>query len=58
VYLTGVSGRRVEDITEALWGSKISPSTISELNKKAYSTLKIGGTVLCRADAIRMSMWM
>ena len=27
---------RVEDITEALWGSKVSPSTISELNKKAY----------------------
>ena len=28
--------RRVEDITEALWGSKVSPATISELNKKAY----------------------
>ena len=27
---------RVEDITEALWGSKVSPATISELNKKAY----------------------
>ena len=26
----------VEDITEALWGTKVSPSTISELNKKAY----------------------
>ena len=26
----------VEDITEALWGSKASPATISELNKKAY----------------------
>ena len=33
--LAGVSVRRVEDITEALWGSK-SPATISELNKKAY----------------------
>ena len=30
------SVRRVEDITEALWGSKVSPATISELNKKAY----------------------
>ena len=29
-------GPRVEDITEVLWGSKVSPSTISELNKKAY----------------------
>lgn len=37
MYLVGVSVvRRVEDITEALWGSKVSPSTISELNKKAY----------------------
>ena len=36
MYMAGVSVRRVEDITEALWGSKVSPSTISELNKKAY----------------------
>ena len=35
-YLAGVSVRRVEDITEALWGSKASPAAISELNKKAY----------------------
>ena len=35
MYLAGVSVRHVEDITEALWGS-ISPSIISELNKKAY----------------------
>ena len=27
MYLAGVSVRRVEDITEALWGSKVSPST-------------------------------
>ena len=33
MFLAGVSVRRVEDITEALWGSKVSPSTISELNK-------------------------
>ena len=36
MYLAGASVRRVEDITEALWGSKVSPPTISELNKKAY----------------------
>lgn len=37
MYLAGVSVRRVEDITEALWGhSKVSPATISELNKKTY----------------------
>ena len=36
MYLSGVSARRVEDITEALWGIKVFPPTISELNKKAY----------------------
>ena len=33
MYMAGVSVRRVEDITEVLWGSKVSPATISELNK-------------------------
>lgn len=33
MYLAGISVRCVEDITEALWGSKVSPSTIGELNK-------------------------
>jgi putative transposase len=36
MYLAGVSVRRIEDITEALWGAKVSPSTISELNQKVY----------------------
>ena len=36
MYLAGVPVRRVEDITEALWGTKVSPGTISNLNKKAY----------------------
>ena len=36
MYLAGVSVRRVEDITEALWGTKVSASTVSELNIKAY----------------------
>ncbi|MDD6644058.1 MAG: IS256 family transposase [Firmicutes bacterium] len=40
MYLAGVSVRRVEDITEALWGSKVSASTISELNKKAYVNIE------------------
>ena len=30
MYLAGVSVRRVEDITEALWGTRVSPSTVSE----------------------------
>jgi transposase-like protein len=36
MYLAGVSVRRVEDITEALWGTRVSPGTVSELNKKIY----------------------
>ena len=40
MYLAGVSVRRVEDITEALWGSKVSASTISELNKKSYVNIE------------------
>jgi transposase-like protein len=30
MYLAGVSVRRVEDITEALWGTRVSPSTVSD----------------------------
>ena len=36
MYLAGVSVRRVEDITEALWSTRVSPSTVSELNQKIY----------------------
>jgi putative transposase len=40
MYLAGVSVRRVEDITEALWGQRVSPSTVSELNQKIYGTIE------------------
>lgn len=40
MYLAGVSVRRVEDITEALWGTRVSPSTVSDLNKKIYKTIE------------------
>ena len=40
MYLAGVSVRRVEDITEALWGERVSPSTVSELNQKIYGTIE------------------
>ena len=40
MYLAGVSVRRVEDITEALWGTKVSPGTISNLNKRAYEHIE------------------
>lgn len=40
MYLAGVSVRRVEDITEALWGTRVSPGTVSNLNKKIYKKLE------------------
>ena len=39
MYLAGISVRRVEDITEALWGTRVSPSTVS-INKKMYAKIK------------------
>lgn len=44
MYLAGVSVRRVEDITETLWGTKVSPGTISNLNKKAYEHIETWST--------------
>ena len=40
MYLAGVSVRRVEDITEALWGTLVSPSTISDLNQKIFERVE------------------
>jgi transposase-like protein len=40
MYLAGVSVRRVEDITEALWGTKVSPGTISKLNQRVYKSIE------------------
>ena len=55
MYLAGVSTRRVEDITEALWGTRVSPSTVSDLNKKVYEKIEtwrnrplFGGKPRCR----------
>ena len=40
MYLAGISVRRVEDVTEALWGTRVSPSTVSNLNKKVYGRIE------------------
>ena len=40
MYLAGVSVRRIEDVTEALWGTKVSAGTISEMNKKVYGHIE------------------
>ncbi len=40
MYLAGVSVRRVEDITQALWGTRVSASTVSELNQRIYGKIE------------------
>lgn len=40
MYLAGVSVRRVEDVTELLWGSRVSASTVSGLNQKVYGKIE------------------
>jgi transposase-like protein len=39
-YLAGVSVRRVEDITEALWGNRVSAGTISRLNQNVKKRIE------------------
>ena len=40
MYLAGVSVRRVEDITQALWGTRVSSGTVSNLNQKVYERIE------------------
>jgi transposase-like protein len=48
MYLAGISVRRVEDITEALWGTRVSPSTVSNLNKKIYAKIEAWRHIILR----------
>ena len=41
MYLAGVSTRRVSDVTEALFGTSVSASAMSELNKTVYERLDV-----------------
>lgn len=51
MYLSGVSVRRVEDITQALWGTKVSPHRHQQLeSKKLMLTLKSGVNASWRAN--------
>jgi transposase-like protein len=40
MYLAGVSMRRVEDITEALWGVRTSASTVGQMAQKVYGQIE------------------
>lgn len=40
MYLAGVSTRRIEDVSEILWGAKVSAGTVSNLNEKAFESVE------------------
>lgn len=42
MYVAGVSVRRVEDITAALWGLRVSADTVSDLKQKLYDRIEQG----------------
>ena len=44
MYLAGVSVRRVEDITEVLWGTRASAGLVSKLNKQIYQKIELWRT--------------
>ena len=41
IYLARVPVRRVEDITEALWGTRASLATVSNLNQRIYRRIEV-----------------
>ena len=40
MYLAGVSTRRIEDVSEILWGASVSAGTVSNLNDKAFAAVE------------------
>ena len=57
MYLAGVSVRRVEDITEALWGTRVSPATVSDLNQKIYEQIEAWRNRPIDGERIRTCTW-
>ena len=51
--LAGVSTRRIEDVSEILWGAPVSSGTVSNLNEKAFAAIgewrqrPLGGGYAC-----------
>lgn len=40
MYLAGVSTRRIEDVSELLWGAPVSSGTVSNLNERAFASIE------------------
>lgn len=55
IYLAGVSVSQVEDITKALRDTKVSPGTISNLNKKAYDDAEASIELASKCKSNRFS---
>ena len=41
--LAGVSTRRIEDVSELLWGAPVSSGTVSNLNERAFASIEACG---------------
>lgn len=39
LYLVGVSTRRIEDVSELLWGAPVSSGTVSNLNERDFASI-------------------
>jgi hypothetical protein len=50
MYLAGVSVRRVEDITEALWGTRVSPKLSRTSTRKSMGPSRRGAIFLMHAE--------
>jgi transposase-like protein len=58
MYLAGVSVRWVEDVTEALWGTRVSSGTVSKLNQKVYRHIERWRSQQLEGDYAYVSIWM
>ena len=50
MYLAGVSTRRIEDLSEVLWGAGVSAGTVSNLNDRAFKAWTNRDAVLWPAN--------
>ena len=55
MYLAGISVRRVEDITEALWGTRVSPRRCPTSTRRSTPRSRRGGAAASKAS-IRTSI--
>jgi transposase-like protein len=57
MHLAGISVRRVEDITEALGGTRVSPSTVSNLKEDLRQDRGVAEPAHRRRTSVPLSRW-